>query len=209
MGTSGCVWGHVLPYPCAASLPLSPARRSLSQLNTLDGTMAATPLGNIHVNPCNPAKACANDFPGSLCCLQMNGTSGSKRWVGCGTESKAAVVGATAPAGIMIDKGNPCGYVFAPAGMTVSVSIAFQCDKRATGAGIVSADPTAFLRPPGAPPGGRAPPPGAPTQPCHTFPASAAADACDPRAAPPLHSHPASSSGGWARLSGRSRRAAL
>jgi hypothetical protein len=161
---------------CRAFVPSSPcilARRSLSQLNTPLGTMAPTPLGNIYINPCNPPTACQNYFPGSLCCLQMNGRSGTKRWVSCGTEPKAAVVGATAPAGIMIGKGNPCGYVFAPAGTQISVSIAFQCDKSATGTGIVSADPTAFLRPPSAAALGRGPPParagGAPTPPCcHT-----------------------------------------
>ena len=55
------------------------------------------------------------------------------------------MVGPTAPAGIILEDGPNCGYIFAP-NHKVTASIAFQCDRSATGAGHVSADTTSFMK---------------------------------------------------------------
>ena len=55
--------------------------------------------------------------------------------------------------GMVLENGADCGYVFATAAK-VTASIAFTCDRSATGGGRITTSPTAFLKAPTAVAGG-------------------------------------------------------
>ena len=140
-----CFAGAQTPNPC--SFTSGGKTVSLSGLNTASGNLAVTPLGNVQINPCAKVTLCDAMQFGSACCVQVNDTRhpGTSRWISCGVNAKPAVLGTTARAGLVLEDGPDCGYVFAP-DHRVQASIAFVCDQTATGSGSVSADTTNFMK---------------------------------------------------------------
>jgi hypothetical protein len=124
---------------------------NFQSLGSPAGNLVDTPLGNARLNPCSKVTICDALQPGSICCIQVNDTAhpGTGKWVSCGTTFSftTQMAESSMVVGMILENGADCGYVFA-SDAKVTASIAFTCDRSATGGGKIRPSATGFLKQP-------------------------------------------------------------